>query len=173
MESESRAASRPATVLAATMLVTSAVAGVTHGVFSLYWAAGGDWLSATLGTQIVAAFADRRWVLFPVGVLKIAFALLPLTWVVKSLPAPRLRRLVCWLGALVLVFWGGANTITGNLVLAGVVHPAGGYDRPGMIGHAWLWDPLFLIWGSALTIGLLSTRRHSGAVAMADHPKTF
>jgi hypothetical protein len=59
----------------------------------------------------------------------------------------------------VLIAWGGVNTLTGNLVLAGVVVPAAGYDRDSMVGHAWLWDPLFLVWGIALALALLLTRR--------------
>jgi len=39
----------------------------------------------------------------------------------------------------------GANTVVAALVLAGGIDPDGGYDRRAMIGHAFLWDPLFLI----------------------------
>ncbi len=136
-----------------------AVAGGVHGLFSLYWALGGDWLLDTVGRQMVDAFADRRLLLLPVAAVKIGFALLP----VLQASRRRLRRagvvrVVCWLGAGVLIVWGGLNTLTGNLVLAGVVEPAGGYDRSGMIGHAWLWDPLFLVWGAALAVALFLTR---------------
>lgn len=57
------------------------------------------------------------------------------------------------------MIWGGLNTAVGNLVLAGVIRPESGFDQPGMIGHAYLWDPLFLVWGVAVTIGLLASRR--------------
>ncbi len=49
-----------------------------------------------------------------------------------------------------LVLYGGINTGVSNAVLAGWIVPAGGYDSPAMAGHAWLWDPLFLLWGLAL-----------------------
>ena len=62
-----------------------------------------------------------------------------------------------WVGAAVLIVWGGLNTVVGNLVLTGVIRPGSGYDRAGMIGHAWLWDPLFLAWGIALVMGLVAT----------------
>lgn len=150
----------PASRAAAAVLMIAAAAGVAHGSFSLYWAAGGNWLLATLGHQLVSDFAGRRWLLFPVGVVKIGFAVFPLALVVWGRPWPRLGRLMCWLGAVVLMAWGGINTITGNLVLFGVIDPSGGYDRVGMIGHARLWDPLFLLWGVALTAGLLLSRRH-------------
>lgn len=142
-------------------LVISAVAGTAHGLFSLYWALGGDWLVSTLGDQLAEEFADARRLLFPVGVVKVGFAVLPLVMAARGWPRRRLWRPVCWLGALVLVVWGGTNAAVGNLVLSGLVRPAGGYDRAGMIGHAWLWDPLFLVWGLALAIGLLVTRRRT------------
>lgn len=158
------AAARPGRAAVAALL-TCSIAGVVHGLFSLYWAVGGNWLTITISDQL-AAFAGRRWLLFPVGVIKVGFALLPLMLLVRGWPVRQLSRLVCWLGAAVLVLWGGVNTVTGNLVLTGLIHPAGGYDRPGMVGHAWLWDPLFLIWGSALTIALMSTR---GSTQLARH----
>jgi hypothetical protein len=65
---------------------------------------------------------------------------------------------VCWAGAALLVARGGSNTVVGQLVLAGVIQPDGGYDRAAMVGHAWLWDPLFLVWGISLAIGLWLTR---------------
>lgn len=146
---------------ALTTLLIAAAAGMAHGLFSLYWAAGGDWLVSTLGRQLVDTFADRRWLLFPVAALKIAFAVLPLGLARLSWPPPRAWRLLCWVGAAVLLVWGGVNTITGNLVLSGAINPEGGYDRDGMVGHAWLWDPLFLIWGIALAVALLLTRHRN------------
>ena len=140
-------------------LLIVAAAGTLHGLFSLYWAAGGGWLVSTLGQQLVATFADKRWLLVPVAAVKITFALLPLVLARLAWPARRPWRVVCWAGAAVLAVWGGVNTLTGNLVLAGVLSPAGGYDHEGMVGHAWLWDPLFLIWGVALSVALLLTRR--------------
>lgn len=58
-----------------------------------------------------------------------------------------MTRGVCWVTADVLVVWGGLNTVIGNAVLFGLVHPSGGYDRPDLVGHARLWDPVFLVWG--------------------------
>ncbi len=37
------------------------------------------------------------------------------------------------------------------------LEPDGGYDRRAMIGHVFLWDPLFLVWG-LLVAGLYVTR---------------
>lgn len=143
----------------------AAAAGMTHGLFTLYWAVGGNWLVSTLGSQLVATFADRRYLLLAVAAVKLGFAVLPLLLLRRGSLGRRPWRVLCWAGAAVLVAWGGLNTVTGNLVLAGLVQPAGGYDHDGMVGHAWLWDPLFLVWGGALMVGLLVTRvsrRHYG-----------
>ncbi|MFK5689530.1 DUF3995 domain-containing protein [Ornithinimicrobium sp. LYQ92] len=135
-------------------LVVAAVAGTGHGLFSLYWAVGGTWLVETLGEDIVETFADQLWLLLPVGVLKVGFAVLPLLLAESGRPISRVLRIVLWLGAVTLVVWGGLNTVVAHLVLAGVIQPTGGYDHQGMIGHAWIWDPLFLLWGVALVMGL-------------------
>ncbi|WP_235531315.1 hypothetical protein [Phycicoccus sp. Soil748] len=50
-----------------------------------------------------------------------------------------------------------------NLVLVGAIHPSSGFDRPGMVGHAWLWDPLFLLWGASVVLGLRARAGASGA----------
>jgi len=139
-------------------LVVAAVAGLLHAAVSAYWAAGGDWLLATLGTAIVERFADVRWVLWVVAAVKVAAALGPLVLHRLGWPLRVLTRGACWAGAAVLVVWGGLNTVVGSLVLGGVIRPEGGYDRPGMLGHAFLWDPLFLVWGLSLAAGLLRSR---------------
>jgi len=144
---------------------TAAAAGLFHAAFSLYWSAGGTALTWSLGDDLVASFQGREWLLAPIGLLKLVAAIAPLVLLRMTWPAPRLTRGLCGLGGLILVVWGGANTLMGNLVLAGVIHPARGFDRLGMIGHAWLWDPLFLIWGAAVVAGLL---RPSGTVHHGD-----
>jgi hypothetical protein len=140
-------------------LLTAAAAGTVHGLFSLYWAVGGDWLLESLGAGLIETFADSRWLLLPVGLAKIFAGVLPLLWARWAWPVPRLSRSACWVGAFVLVLWGGANTIVGNLVLMGVITVEGGYDGPGMVGHAWLWDPLFLLWGASLMLALALSRQ--------------
>lgn len=58
-----------------------------------------------------------------------------------------------WLAAVVLVVWGGASCVLANLALAGLLGD-GPQDRAALIGHACLWDPVFLIWGLLLLLGL-------------------
>ena len=136
-------------------LVLAGVLGSVHAAFSLYWAVGGEWLVEMLGRRMVDAFAGWEWLLLPIGAVKLLAAWVPLAAARAGWPARRLSR-ACWLGAAVLLVWGGLNTVVGNLVLAGVIVPDGGYDRAGMVGHAFLRDPLFLAWGLALAVGWLS-----------------
>jgi len=137
--------------------------GAVHAGFSLYWASGGTWLLDTLGARIVTAFAGLEWVLYPLGLLKLVGAVAPLWLHRRGWPARRFWRLVCWLGAALLVAWGGVNAVVGNLVLGGVFTSTDGFDRAGMIGHAYLWDPLFLAWGIALVAGLITSRGETSA----------
>lgn len=151
-----------------TALVVAALAGALHAAASLYWAAGGTWLLETLGTRVVETFGPIRWVLWPVGLVKLAAALTPM-WLDALGRLTRPWRVPCWLGAIALLGWGGANTVIANLVLLGVISADRALDRPdrpGLLGHAVLWDPLFLLWGAALAIGL---RRVGRAGTIASH----
>lgn len=136
----------------------AAVFGAVHAGFSLYWAVGGSWLIWSLGTSLLSTFEGREWILFPVGIVKLLAAVAPLVLAQWGWPGRRFTRAVCWVGAVILIVWGGLNTVVGNLVLSGVITPTSGFDRPGMIGHAWLWDPMFLAWGVALCVGLVASR---------------
>jgi hypothetical protein len=135
-------------------LVVAGALGTVHAGFSLYWGIGGTWLVATLGERMVTAFAGLEWVLVPVGLAKLLAAWAPVLAADRDWPARPLTRTASWLGAIALLVWGGLNTVVGHLVLGGLIRPDGGYDRAGMIGHAYLWDPLFLLWGLALAVGL-------------------
>lgn len=115
-------------------------------------------VAGTLGADLVAFFTPMRWVIIVVGLVKAIAAIGP--WWLDRAGWPRagFTRRLAWLGAIVVIAWGGVGALSANLVLSGVIHPDGGYDRPGMIGHAWLWDPLFVLWGVALVIGLRHSR---------------
>jgi len=146
--------------------IAAAVLGAVHAAFSIYWAQGGTWLVWSLGSSLLETFEGRQWVLFPVGVVKLIAAVAPLVLAHRGRPGRRLMHAACWLGAGVLIVWGGVNAVVGNLVLAGVIRPESGYDHPGMVGHAYLWDPLFLAWGVAVALGMFhSQRRVHGQVS--------
>lgn len=144
-------------------LSLAACAGCVHAGFSIYWAFGGTWLLETVGAWAVQA-ARRggpsvHGALAGIGLLKLIAALAPP--VVEQYAAPRLRRWtrgVGWIGAVVLMIYGGVNTVIAALVLANVILPDRGYDSAAMMGHALLWDPLFFAWGTFLASGLAFTR---------------
>lgn len=138
--------------------VAASALGVIHAAFSIYWAAGGTLLVWSLGSDLVAGFQGREWLLAPVGAIKLIAALAPSVLAWWDWPARRVTRSACWVGAVALMIWGGLNTVVANLVLAGAFQPQSGFDRPGMIGHGYLWDPLFFAWGAAIAIGLLTSR---------------
>ncbi|WP_261369443.1 DUF3995 domain-containing protein [Corynebacterium sanguinis] len=133
------------------LFALACIAGLTHAAFSAYWAAGGTWLLATAGQTMVEQFESMTWVLWIVAGIKALAAVIPLL-----APDNPLIRGVSWVGGFVLVVWGGLSTVIALAVFAGVYIPKGGIDRAGMIGHAFLWDPLFVLWGVAL-LGALAT----------------
>ncbi|WP_309476784.1 DUF3995 domain-containing protein [Arthrobacter sp. ISL-95] len=140
-----------------------------HAGFSLYWALGGQWLLATVGPWAVQlsvqAPLEAGLVLGIVAVGKLLAATIPVVVAYERMPWQRFWRAVSWAGGLLLVMYGGVNTVISGAVLAGVIRPAEGYDLNAMIGHAWLWDPLFFLWGTALVLSLWYSRRISPAVA--------
>ncbi|WP_368665738.1 DUF3995 domain-containing protein [Pseudarthrobacter sp. AG30] len=145
------------------------IAGIVHAGFSLYWALGGRWLVATVGQWAVQlsveAPIEAGLVLGLVGIGKLLAATIPVVVAYDRMPWRRFWRAVSWAGGLLLVSYGGVNTVVSSAVLGGLIHPSGGYDLNAMIGHAWLWDPLFLLWGTALVISLWTSRRSSPVIA--------
>jgi hypothetical protein len=137
------------------------VCGVIHAAFSLYWALGGAWLLATIG-QWAVSLAREAPALAGIGLCLVAFAkllaaLIPLAVEYGRVPARRFWRALSLAGGVGLILYGGLNCVVSSAVLAGIIQPKGGFDRDAMIGHAWLWDPLFFIWGCALVTSLTLT----------------
>lgn len=143
------------------MLVACA-AGLVHAAFSVYWALGGRWLLPTVGEWAVTAVVDSPIgagvLLGAVGLGKALAALVPVGVAFHRLPWVGFWRVVCGIGGTLLVAYGGVNVVVSVAVLAGFIRPEGGYDESAMIGHAFLWDPLFLIWGTALLAWLVLSR---------------
>ena len=147
----------------------AALAGLLHAASSAYWAAGGTWLLDTVGQWAVQLLdvqpVRARLGLAAIALLKGAAAVVPLLLAYRRLPLEPLWRGVSWVGAIGLIIYGGLNALLGNLVLSGALGPAGGFDRTARAGHAWLWDPLFLIWGAALLAYLFLSRTPAGREA--------
>jgi len=144
------------------LLMGAAVAGFLHAGFSLYWALGGRWLLPTVG-QWALDYARESpvaagFLLIIVAAVKCAVAIFPVLASQGKLARPRAWRGLAWLAAIVLTGYGTVNSIVAWLVLGDVLRPEGGYDRQSMIGHAYLWDPLFLVWGLLLGAGLFAGR---------------
>ncbi|MEV6924476.1 DUF3995 domain-containing protein [Dactylosporangium sp. NPDC051485] len=156
----------------ARFLMAAAAAGLTHAGFSLYWALGGRWLLPTVGQWAVDSAREAplaaAMLLIAVAAVKCAVVIIPLTAARRPLPRPGLWRAFAWLAAIVLTGYGAVNCVAAWLVLGGALRPEGGFDRQAMLGHAYLWDPLFLVWGVLLGAGLLAGgtgRRTSKPVA--------
>lgn len=153
---------------------TAAVVGVLHAAFSAYWALGGQWLLATVGrwaVRLSEEFPVRAGlVLGLVALVKLVAAVVPVGVAYGRVPRPRTWRAISWVGGLVLVAYGGVNTVVALAVVAGLVVPEGGYDAVAITGHAFLWDPLFLLWGGALVLHLLLSRPAGRADGSAASP---
>lgn len=107
---------RPGTKTAHMLLLGAAAAGLVHGAFSLYWAAGGRWLLDTVGAWAVD-MADRSpgpavALLLAVAGVKVGGALCPLLNEAGRLPGPAaIWRRVFLAGAVLLIAYGGLNTV--------------------------------------------------------------
>lgn len=149
-------------------LRAAALIGAVHASFSLYWALGGRWLLETVGPWALDLARTRpvaaSGVLGVVVVLKLVLVAVPLLLLAHRLPGAFWWRLLCLVGGWLMVVYGGLNSVVAWLVLGGVVRSGDGYDRAAMLGHGLLWDPLFLIWGVLLLLGLRSvaSARRSG-----------
>lgn len=142
--------------------IAAAVAGAAHALPSLYWALGGTALASTLGEWAV------RWqrespgevavLLSLIFLAKLAGATLPLVNERGLLPAPRLWRGLFWCAAALLVAYGASNVVAAIAALTGMIGTAQTMDAAALIGHAFLWDPLFLLWGLLLAAALGTSR---------------
>lgn len=153
------------------LLAGACLVGLVHAAFSLYWALGGRWLIDTVGVWAADA-AERHpfatgLTLLVVVCAKATFALAPVLVATGRIGRGwrehrgllRAGWVISAAGATLLMVYGGLYTAVGWLVLSGVVTADGGYDRSAMLGHAALWDPLFLAWGALLAAGLWTWRR--------------
>lgn len=141
------------------------VFGGLHALASLSWGLGSTWLLDTVGQGAVELRRDPAWWVFAglvlIGLLKIAGVAVPIANARGLLPLPGVWRVLSWLGALGLLGYGVALTVTSWLALEGRFGPV--QDRRGLIGHAVLWDPLFAAWGLCLVVALvLEGRRRPG-----------
>jgi Protein of unknown function (DUF3995) len=90
------------------------------------------------------------WLAGGAGVVKVAGAALALARSWGRVVPGRVLVAAAWLGAAVLVLYGGVNVVAGALALAGVVEVPGGVDRTALWWHVLVWDLWFVVWGLLL-----------------------
>lgn len=139
-------------------LVIACAAGLLHAASSLYWALGGRVLLPTVGQWAVDVVerspVEAAVLLGLIGLVKATAAAVPVAAAYGRIPGMRIWRSISWVGGVFLILYGGVNVAASGAVLLGIIRPDGGYDESAMIGHALLWDPLFLLWGAALVAWL-------------------
>jgi hypothetical protein len=145
----------------------AAIVAFAYALVSLYWAAGGQALISTVGGY-VQQFAGRGGAApllaaLAAAVAKVAGGLLALALACPWGRAVRRRwLLIVSAGAsMLLAAYGGLNVLLGALVLAGVIHPAGGVDRTALRWHVGVWDLWFLVWGILLTLATVGYPRRT------------
>lgn len=153
-------------------VLVAAVAGLLHAASSSSWALGSRWLLPTVGGWAVEA-GERDPVgsgllLGGIGAVKTVAALLPLGLDRGRVGWAPFWRTVCWVGGAFLVVYASVTIAVSVAVLFGMIRPEGGHDEAAMIGHAFLWDPLFLVWGLALLLWLLASRRRRSGSSQGD-----
>lgn len=141
--------------------VLAGVVGVLHAAFSGYWAAGGRWMLATVGTW-ASDWTDRDpatagMVLLILAIVKLTAALLPIPAARGTTPLAWLVLGLAWPGAILLLLWGGVSFAGAGM---GLVLTSGPHTV--QYGHLFF-DGLFLVWGAALFTGLIHTRRTTRA----------
>jgi hypothetical protein len=145
----------------------AAALGALYAAVSAYWGVGGtvllDTIGGTLEREARAHTAGLLAVVWTTVALKLTASGIGLLAVSRPqwLTSRRCRvvRLAAWLGAVVLVLYGGVLTSIGLLVQADLVHASAHADHKALEWHAFLWDPWFLVWGLLLAVALTLTRR--------------
>src|SRR5260370_24533774 len=68
-------------------------------------------------------------------------------------------RGLAWLEAAIRTIYGLVLTGAGLLVQSGAIASAASADHRALAGHAYLWDPWFLLWGVLVTAALVRSRQ--------------
>lgn len=143
--------------------IGAVVLGLGHAAVSAYWAAGGSALLDTIGGDIERWGRERQFsvvvALWGIVALKTIVALAAPVVVFRPgfLPpwtARRVPRILSWIAATILVIYGGLLTGVGLLVQSGLIEANSDADQRALVWHTYLWDPWFLLWGSAFVVCL-------------------
>jgi Protein of unknown function (DUF3995) len=149
--------------------MVAAVLGLANAGVSAYWAIGGVGLLDTIGGDIErwgrergAAVVVALWFIVALKTIVALAALILVGVGSHRLPlwtTARVPRVLGWIAAATLTFYGGAYTIAGLLVQAGVVSASADTDSKALAWHAYLWDPWFAVWGLVFVVALWLSRR--------------
>src|SRR5699024_5485122 len=82
--------------------------------------------------------------MFLIGFFKLLSTWIPLILYYKN---NKVIRFTSYIGAIILIIHGGVNTVVGWLKLLDIMSVG---FKLSFIGQAFIWDPLFLIWGLGL-----------------------
>lgn len=133
------------------------VCGLVHALFSLYWGFGGVVGLKSVGQWAITLNANYGiWVnlaLVVVAMFKAFVTLLPLTLLDHY---HKVVYFISFVMAIFLILYGGLNTIIGWLKVLGIIENFNFYTT---FGQAFVWDPLFLLWGIGLFIYLLKIKK--------------
>lgn len=140
----------------------AAVVGSFHAGWSVYWLMGGSFLLESVG-QWAATTGDNRSggitaMLAATMLVKLGAAWMPLLAENRIIAGRKAWRTVSWIGGACITLYGLANIAASGAALLYIL-PAAPDSRSAHLGHAFLWGPLFVLWGTALLIALARSKR--------------
>lgn len=133
------------------------IAGSLHSLATFYWAFGGNLGLATVGEWTIE-FKENYGTKFLIVLLFVGVFKLSATWIpiILNFKENKLISIIAYIGGTILFIYGSLNTISGWLKLLGVISVN---FKLSIIGQAFIWDPLFLLWGLGLLIFLNAKRK--------------
>ncbi len=144
-------------------LWAAGVCALMHAAPSLYWATGGRAFVWTIGDW-AANLATAQPLLVSVALVvvaavKVLGGAIPILNSYGFLPGQRIWQKLILVGGAFLTLYGGANTLFGGLALLGWFGPLTVSGEHALMGHVFLWDPIFLAWGICLVVGTVRQKR--------------
>lgn len=133
-------------------LILFLFAGTLHSLATFYWSFGGELGLLTVGQWTLDLKSKYGslvlFILFILGIFKLSATWMPLLLVYKT---NKFLMFISYIGAIILILHGGLNAFVGWLKFLNLLPRQ---YIPSEIGQAFIWDPLFLIWGLSLLIFL-------------------
>ncbi|MDR1518094.1 MAG: DUF3995 domain-containing protein [Dysgonamonadaceae bacterium] len=149
--------------------LASCALGLGFTAFNVYWALGGTrWIDTVfpVSTNAELTTVMPLWVEWLAISLKTAaalFGLATMPFAIRILLRLRLLRLVrfgAWVAACCLTFWGFTQTSFFILLKIKLFNVDYWGDERVIDGHAFLWDPWFLLWGVCLILAMRFSKNY-------------